>query len=285
MLSAAACVWVAVGSLLAVSHPAFANTGLRLRLATTTSTENSGLTEYLFPDFEARCRCKVDVIAVGTGKALRLGAGGDVDVLLVHDPAREKEFIASGHGTYRREVMYNDFVIVGPSDDPAEVRGDRDAAVALANIARREAAFVSRGDESGTHGKELSLWAAATVTPKGKWYRETGLGMAATLQIADQMKAYALSDRGTFLALGDGLDLEVLVEGDARLLNYYSVIPVRAGERSEKIAELVEEFVAWLTSESVQQRIGNFTVHGQALFHPTPKAERQNGLREQEKLR
>lgn len=266
MLRVVAPVWMIVVLCMLV-RPAFAETPARLRLATTTSTENSGLTDYLFPDFESACGCKVDVIAVGTGKALRLGVGGDVDVLLVHDPAKEKEFVASGHGIYRRQVMYNDFVIVGPPADPARVGGGSQAAVSMAAIARERLAFVSRGDESGTHAKERGLWAEAKLDPQGEWYRETGLGMAATLQIADQMKAYALSDRGTFLALSDGLGLTVLVEGDEHLLNYYSVIPVRDPGRSAETAHLVEAFVEWLTSAPVQARIDRFQVHGQTLFH------------------
>lgn len=269
MLRAAALAWMVAAVCGVGLGPAAANQSVRLRLATTTSTENSGLTDYLFPEFESECGCKVDVIAVGTGKALRLGAGGDVDVLLVHDPAKEKEFVSAGHGAYRRQVMYNDFVIVGPAADPAGIGGGGDAAASMAAIARGESAFVSRGDASGTHAKERALWVAAHLDPRGQWYRETGLGMAATLQIADQMKAYTLSDRGTFLALSDGLGLSVLVEGDERLLNPYSVIPVRNPDASADIERLVEEFVGWLTSAPVQERIGRFRVHGQVLFHPS----------------
>jgi len=260
-------VWLLASLCAPVARPAFAEAPVRLRLATTTSTENSGLIDYLFPDFESACACKVDVIAVGTGKALRLGAGGDVDILLVHDPAREKEFVADGHGIYRRQVMYNDFVIVGPPSDPAAVSGASNAAVAMATIARKHSAFVSRGDQSGTHAKEKGLWGQAKLDPQGQWYRETGLGMAATLQIADQMKAYALSDRGTFLALSDGLGLKVLVEGGESLLNYYSVIPVRNPGGSAETASLVESFVEWLASAPTQERIDAFRVHGQTLFH------------------
>ncbi len=239
-----------------------------LRLATTTSTDNSGLLEFLLPGFERQCGCRVDVIAVGTGKALRLGENGDVDVLLVHDPLREKAFVEAGHGRYRRYVMYNDFVLLGPAEDPAGVRKSRNAAAAFSAIAGARAVFVSRGDESGTHAKEKSMWRAASVAPGGDWYRETGQGMGATIQVADQMRGYTLADRGTFLAMRDKLGLQILLSGDPRLHNPYGVIPVLNKAISQQGATLAQSFAAWITGADAQSRIASFKKYGQVLFHP-----------------
>lgn len=272
---------VAASLLLLGAVPVIAGTPTHLRLATTTSTQDTGLLDYLLPDFEREHGCTVDVIAVGTGQALRLGANGDVDVLLVHDPEKEEAFMREGHGLSRRPVMANDFVIAGPSSDPAGVGATQGHAqgvvAALRAIAAKSAPFVSRGDESGTHGKERSLWSAAGIKPEGSWYRESGQGMGATLQMAGQMQGYVLSDRGTFLAMRERLGLEILSQGDPRLLNLYSVIPVRLEKGSPQQRELAESFVAWLLSAPVQKRIGTFVKDGQVLFKPNAAAAANTG--------
>ena len=249
-----------------------------LRLATTTSTADSGLLDAILPDFEAQNNARVDVVAVGTGQAIEIGAAGDADVILVHARAREDTFIEGGHGLYRADVMYNDFVLVGPADDPAGVSGMATAAEALAAIAAAEAPFASRGDDSGTHTKELSLWEAAGVVPEGNWYNSLGQGMGETLTFANESGAYTLTDRGTFLSMIDSLsELAVVVGGasiaenaDPALLNPYGVIPVNL-DKSENInAELAEAFVQWITSAEVQEMIGAYGVDtfGQPLFYP-----------------
>ena len=249
-----------------------------LRLATTTSTADSGLLDAILPDFEAQNNARVDVVAVGTGQAIEIGTAGDADVILVHARAREDAFVEEGHGLYRADVMYNDFIIVGPADDPAGVSGMTTAAEALAAIAAAEAPFASHGDDSGTHTKELSLWEAAGVTPEGEWYNSLGQGMGETLTFANESAAYTLTDRGTFLSMSDSLgDLAVMVGGasiadnaDPALLNPYGVIPVNP-DKSENInAELAEAFVQWITSPAVQEMIGSYGVDtfGQPLFYP-----------------
>ncbi len=251
-----------------------------LRLATTTSTADSGLLDAILPAFEEANNARVDVVAVGTGQAIELGEAGDADVILVHARAREDAFVAEGHGTERRDVMYNDFVIVGPADDPAGVVGMSSAAEALAAIAAADAPFASRGDDSGTHTKEMSLWEAAGVTPDpaGGWYNSLGQGMGETLIFANEAGAYTMTDRGTFLSMRDNLPNLVVVVGgesiadnaDPKLLNPYGVIPVNP-EKSEAInAELAQKFAEWLTSPEVQTMIGEFGVEtfGQPLFYP-----------------
>jgi tungstate transport system substrate-binding protein len=251
-----------------------------LRLATTTSTADSGLLDAILPDFEAQNNARVDVVAVGTGQAIELGEAGDADVILVHARAREDAFVEEGHGTERRDVMYNDFILVGPADDPAGITGMTLAAEALAAIAATEAPFASRGDDSGTHTKEMSLWEAAGVTPdpEGGWYNSLGQGMGETLTFANESGAYTLTDRGTYLSMAENLpNLTVLVGGasiaenaDPALLNPYGVIPVNP-EKSEAInAELAGAFVEWITSAEVQEMIGQFGVEefGQPLFYP-----------------
>jgi tungstate transport system substrate-binding protein len=206
----------------AADEPAAA--GGRLRLATTTSTENSGLLRHLLPAFEARCGCAVDVIAVGTGKALKLGERGDVDVVLVHARALEDRFVAEGHGVERRDVMYNDFVVVGPPADPAQVKEAAGAVEAFRRIARSGSAFVSRGDESGTHEKERGLWRAAAVVPDPRWHREAGQGMSEVLSMAAERGAYTLSDRASYAAHRSRTGLAILHQGDPALFNPYGVI-------------------------------------------------------------
>lgn len=242
-----------------------------LRLATTTSTENSGLLEYLLPVFEEQYDVDVDVVAVGTGQALQLGRDGNADVLMVHARAQEDEFMAEGHGVRREDLMYNDFVIVGPPSDPAGVRGMTDVAAALTAIAEAEAPFVSRGDDSGTHVKELELWEAAGITPEGGWYIASGQGMGPVLTMADEQEAYALSDRATYLARTlEGTELETLVEGDERLFNPYGVIAVNPDKNEQIQVDLANTFIDWLIAVETQELIAQFGVDefGQSLFIP-----------------
>jgi tungstate transport system substrate-binding protein len=238
-----------------------------LRLATTTSTFDSGLLTALLPAFEDEEGVTVDVIAVGTGQALGLGRAGDVDVVLVHARSLEDQFVAEGYGINRQDVMYNDFVLLGPADDPAGISGTSDVTQAFTQIWEAKAPFVSRGDESGTHTRELMLWEAAGLAPEGDWYQEVGQGMGATLTIADELQGYTLSDRGTYIARrAEGLALEVLVEGDERLLNPYGVIAVNPELHKDIAAGLAQDFIDWITSEETQEAINAFRVNGQQLF-------------------
>lgn len=239
----------------------------RIKMATTTSTDNSGLLEVLLPPFEERFAIKVDVIAVGTGKALKLGENGDVDIVLVHAREAEVQFIRNGFGVNRRDVMCNDFVLVGPVDDPAAAKGS-DAVAALKQIASGKQPFVSRGDESGTHVKERQLWAAADITPVDKWYVETGQGMGATLQMASEKRAYCLTDRGTFIALEKKLDLVILCQGDKRLFNPYGIIAVNPHRHPHVRYVQAMALIGWLTSPEGQRIIGDFRKDGKVLFHP-----------------
>lgn len=250
-------------------------TGPRLILATTTSTQDSGLLEYLLPDFEDEYGAKVDVIAVGTGQALQIGTDGNADVLLVHARAREDEFMAAGDGARREDVMYNDYVIVGPASDPAGIAGMTDAVAALTKIAEAEAPFISRGDDSGTHTKELSIWKKAGIEPAGDWYVSAGQGMGAVLTMANEQQAYTLSDRSTYLARTlEGTDLEVLVEGDSALFNPYSVITVDPAKNPNIQADLATQFADWIISVPAQELIAQFGVDkfGQGLFVPDSEA-------------
>ncbi len=241
----------------------------RLRMATTTSVQDSGLMAYLLPRFEAKCSCRIDVIAVGTGQALKLGANGDIDLVVVHDPQSEKKFVDDGYGIERRTFMMNDFVIVGPTRDPAGVRKLKAAAQALAKIAKAGEPFVSRGDESGTHLKEKYLWREAGIQPSGSWYLEIGQGMGAVLTMADEKQAYTLSDRATYSARMDQLRLQVLVEGDPELTNYYSAILVNPSRHSAVKVDLARRLVDWFCSSEGQKLIGDYSVGGRTLFKPT----------------
>ena len=240
-----------------------------LRLATTTSTDNSGLLAALLPQFEKQAGVKVHVIAVGTGKALRMGRDGDVDLVLVHAPAAEKAFVDAGYGVDRRHVMYNDFVLVGPAADPAGIAKSGDANMALERIAAKNALFVSRGDDSGTHKKERNLWQSAGITPAGDWYREAGQGMGKVLQIAGELDAYTITDRGTWLAYRDKSPLKVLFEGDPRLFNPYGIIAVNPKRYPDTNYRNAGKLIAWITSETGQQMIGGFTISGSRLFTPS----------------
>ncbi len=258
----------ALGGLLKASLPPQDQSGKRLRLATTTSVENSGLLEHLLPHFEEVCGCEVHAVAVGTGQALELGRNGDVDAVIVHAPDLERKFVSEGFGIERNTIMSSDFVILGPPDDPAGVRG-LTVAEALRRIAAAKATFVSRGDESGTHHRERSLWKKADLDPEGEWYLEAGQGMGAVLTIAAEKQAYVLTDRGTLLSRTDDLGLDILIEGDAALLNVYSAIGVTR-ERGPWIeTELAEQFLEWLSSPEGQELIGSLeSASGEVLFHP-----------------
>jgi tungstate transport system substrate-binding protein len=241
-----------------------------LILATTTSTQDSGLLDVLVPMFEEQTGYKVKTVAVGTGQALAMGQEGNADVLLVHAPASEKEFMAGGFGAERSLVMHNDFILAGPADDPAGIRGLTGAVEALQKIAASIGVFVSRGDDSGTHKMELSLWDKAGGKPAGEAYLETGQGMGATLTIASEKAAYTLTDRATYLANRENLQLEVLVEGDPVLLNIYHVITVNPQKWPSANAEGASAFARFMTDQATQQVIGEFGVdqYGQPLFFP-----------------
>lgn len=258
-------LWFALSLL--VMGPAAAQSE-RLRVATTTSTENSGLLAALLPRFSARTGIDVHVLAVGTGQALRLGQNGDVDVVLVHAPAAEEKFVDAGFGVNRRAVMYNDFVIVGPNDDPARIAGAKDAAEALARIATGRHLFISRGDDSGTHKKERALWKESALEPDGAWYREAGQGMGKVLQIAAELGAYTLTDRGTWIAYKDQLPLRVIFQGDPLLYNPYGVIAVNPERFPDINYAGAMLFIAWLTSPEGQKLIADYRIAGQTLFTP-----------------
>lgn len=247
-------------------------------LATTTSTQDSGLLDVLVPMFEEKTGYKLKPIAVGSGAALAMGENGEADVLLVHSPAAERDFMDAGFGADRRLVMYNDFVIVGPASDPAGIKGMASALDAMTAIQSSGSTFVSRGDDSGTHRLELGLWEKSGITPEGDWYTESGTGMGETLGIANEREAYTVTDRGTFLSRTDDLDLEVLVEGDLALLNIYHVITVNP-ERYDTINSAgADAFLAFMLDPETQAVIAEFGVEefGQPLF--TPCADNSCGV-------
>jgi tungstate transport system substrate-binding protein len=239
-------------------------------LATTTSTQDSGLLDVLVPLFEKQTGYTVKTIAVGTGQALAMGDRGEADVVLVHAPALELKYVEKGTLVNRRLVMHNDFLLVGPPDDPAGIRGAATAVEALARIARRRAGFVSRGDNSGTHAKERALWKAAGVTPQRPWYVESGQGMGATLQIASQKRAYTLTDRATYLAFARRVQLAILVEGDAPLLNVYHIMEVNPSRHPKVNAAGGKAFADFMVAPATQDAIAKFgvAVYGQPLFVP-----------------
>ena len=258
--------------------PTEASAPQKLILATTTSTQDSGLLDYLLPFFEQEYNTKIDVIAVGTGQAIKLGQDGNADVLLVHARSQEDAFMAAGDGVRREDVMYNDFVIVGPESDPAGISGMKDAAAAFTKIADAQAKFVSRGDNSGTNTKELAIWKAAGIKPVGDWYISAGQGMGAVLTMADEQQAYTLSDRATYLARTlEGTDLKILVEGDPILFNPYGVIAVNPDKNPDINNELANTFIDWLVSLPTQEKISQFGVDkfGVPLFTPDSTAWRE----------
>lgn len=242
-----------------------------ITVASTTSTEDSGLFGHLLPIFTAKTGIEVRVVAKGTGAAIKLAEAGDADVLFVHDQKSEEKFVADGFGVERFPVMYNDFVLVGPVADPAGIKGMTDIAAALKKIAGSESNFASRGDDSGTNKAELRLWKAADVDAKavsGSWYRETGQGMGPTLNTAAGMGAYALTDRGTWIAFENKADMEIVVEGDDRLFNQYGVMLVNPEKHPHVKAADGQAFVDWLVSPEGQQEIANFKLNGKQLFFP-----------------
>ena len=244
----------------------------RLILATTTSTYDSGLLDTLVPTFESKHHVYVDIISVGTGQAIATAEAGDADIILVHSKSAELAFVDGGYGYHRVGVMYNDFIIVGPSGDPANIQGLTNATEAFIRIANTgsegECVFISRGDNSGTHKKEISVWAAAGIYPSGEWYLEIGQGMGTTLQMANEQQAYTLADRGTWLSWKADVTLEILTEGDTILLNPYAVIPVDPTKHSHVKNQLAINFVQYLISTETQQMIENFKKEGEILFKP-----------------
>jgi tungstate transport system substrate-binding protein len=241
-----------------------------ITLATTTSTQDSGLLDELLPFFRQQTGIEVKVVAVGSGQALEFGRRGDADVLLTHSPAAEEKFMAEGHGSARHPVMHNDFVLVGPKADPAGIRNRTSAAEAFRQIAKANSLFVSRADESGTHQKEREVWTKAGVAPKGSWYIRAGTGMAQALRMASEKQAYVLTDRATFLALRKELDLEMMVQDDDALLNHYAVIVVSPKKHPRVRHEEARRFAEFLLSSDGQQRIAAFgkANYGESLFFP-----------------
>jgi tungstate transport system substrate-binding protein len=247
-----------------------------LMMATTTSTDNTGLLDYLAPKFKETTGIELKWTATGTGKALKLGENCDVDILMVHAPPAEEKFVADGFGVDRREIMYNDFVIIGPADDPAGIKG-KSVQEALTMLESKQAIFTSRGDNSGTHQKELSLWKAAglPVPEKQNWYVQTGQGMLATINIAAERQGYTMTDRGTYIKYEDNLKgnppLKILVEGDAPLLNQYSVIAVNPKHCPKVKYDTAEQFINWIAGPGGQQLIKDFKLMGKPLFTPNAK--------------
>lgn len=237
-----------------------------MRLAVTTSFHNSGLADVLLPKIKEDTGITVQLLVVGTGQALRLGQAGDVDAVLVHARAAEEKFVAEGHGTHRREIMYNDFVLIGPASDPASLNASTTASEALAAIAKAKALFVSRGDDSGTHKKEMSLWAMAGGVPSDDWYRAVGAGMGAALNTASGMDAYIMSDRASWLNFGNKGGLALLFAGDPVLFNQYAYMPVDPANHPHTKSELASQLENWLTSDQAKVLINGYQVAGEQLF-------------------
>jgi len=266
-----------------------AASGCSLRLATTTSTDDSGLLKFILPDFEKKFNCKVDTVAVGTGQAIEIGTKGDADVLLVHARAQEDKFVADGHAKERFDVMYNDFIVLGPKDDPAKIAGGASAVEAFKAIAATKAPFASRGDKSGTNTKELSVWSAAGITPTKDmaWYNALGQGMGETLLTSNEKGMYTLADRGTYLSMKDKLSNLVIVLGgnslaenkDKTLLNPYGVMAVDPGKHPGVNFDMATKFVQWILSADTQKMIGGFGTDkfGQPLFYPNAKPQSSSG--------
>ncbi len=249
----------------------YATASEQIFIATTTSTENSGLLKYLLPIFEKKFNTVVNVVSVGTGKALKLGENGDVDVVLVHARSDEDKFVANGFGVNRRNVMYNDFIIVGPKGDPAGLRGATDVVLAFKKIVEKKAKFVSRGDDSGTHKMEKNYWAAADIKPSGSWYVSAGQGMGEVLAMSNELSAYTLSDRGTYGSYRAKVGLDALVEGDPKMFNPYGIIAVNPEKHPDINYKGAMQLINWIVSAEGQQAIADFRVDGQQLFYPSAK--------------
>lgn len=246
-----------------------------LIMATTTSTENSGLLDFILPVFKEETGIDVKVVAVGTGKALQMGKDGEADVLLVHAKADEEKFVQEGHGLERFDVMYNDFVLIGPNEDPAGIKANApsDILKALELIKEKQAKFVSRGDDSGTHKMELKLWKELGVEPSGEWYLSAGKGMGEVITMTDEVKGYTLSDRATYLSMKEAIELGIVSEGDKKLMNQYGVIAVNPNKNDKINNEAAQVFVDWILSDKTQELIAQFgkEQHGESLFIPNAK--------------
>ena len=268
--------WFCVLGVLAIMvAPGSALAATRIKCASTTSTQNSGLFDYLLPKFEKKSGIKVDVVAVGTGAAIEIGKRGDADVVLVHAKNQELKAVAEGFFVNRHDVMYNDFVIIGPPDDPAKIKGLKSATEAFKKIAASQSPFISRGDKSGTHTKELAIWKEAGIDPKGqKWYMEVGQGMEKTQRVANEKRAYTLTDRGTWLATKDKdkLEMAVVLEGDPVLFNQYGVMAVNPAKHKNLKNKEAMVFINWLISPEGQAAIADYKdKHGNKLFVPNAK--------------
>jgi tungstate transport system substrate-binding protein len=251
--------------------PDYAQKASVIKMATTTSTESSGLLQYLLPKFKQVSGIEVQVIAVGTGKAIKLGENGDVDLILVHARKDEDKFVKQGFGINRKDVMYNDFIIAGPAADSAAVSGLKDASLALKKIAEKKSCFISRGDESGTHKKEMELWKKAGIVPDGKWYVSAGQGMGEVLVMANEKQAYTLADRGTFIAYENKTGLAILCEGDKELNNPYGIIAVNPAKYKDVRYEDAMKFISWIVSKMGQDGITSFKINGKQVFYPSAK--------------
>ena len=239
---------------------------MTIRLATTTSTYHSGLLDFLLPEFEKDTGYRVDVLAAGTGKSLRMGQNGDVDLVMTHAPKAEAAFVKAGYGVLPRQLMYNDFVLVGPTINPAKISVNNDVVVALTEIAATHATFISRGDDSGTHKKELALWQQASIAPDFTGYKAVGQGMGPTLNMAAELQAYTLTDRGTWLAYQNKLDLKIIVQGDKRLFNPYQVILVNPSRYPSINYQGAKKFSDWLVNPKAQALINSYKLGGEQLF-------------------
>ena len=257
---------VLLNALLFVAQPAWAQNVLTM--STTTSTDNSGLLAVLTPAFNQQHNSRIDVIAVGTGKALKIGANGDVDVVFVHAPAAELKYVEKGDFIDRTAVMHNDFVIVGPENDPAGIASATRVVDALKKIALSQSSFISRGDDSGTHKKEKQLWKQAGIEPKGEWYAAAGQGMGAVLRMTDEKQGYTLTDRGTLIAYADKLALKVLFSGDSQLFNPYHVMAVNPEKHPSVNYQLAKKYIEFVVSQQGQKLINDYRKGGQQLFYP-----------------
>ena len=263
-------------SIIAILALNFSATAQEMKLAVTTSFNNSGLSDILIPEIKNDLNLEVQLLVVGTGQALKLGRSGDVDAILVHSKSAEEEFVAQGFGTHRREIMYNDFVLIGPSNDPAGISKFMNVTEALTKIEETKSTFVSRGDDSGTHRKEISLWETTGRSPaafSAEWYREVGSGMGATLNTASGMDAYIMSDRASWLKFGNKGNLKLLFEGDPIMFNQYAYLPVSPKKHPHVKFNQTKKLEAWLTSPRAQKIIGDYKIGGETLFTPNAKSK------------